>query len=517
MQNLLPGLYQTYCDYNSRTFYLTINNVTDTYNGKYIECMYTSESEVGRVRTTLNVQSNDNTTSSNPEDDDTTIVNEKTTTCTQIYNGTGLQENMIQDSYFVRNRPARTTYLKFVICHHNSVDPPDSTPSLTQIPNGPIIEGNTVRLICNIFGGNPLASIVWQCIGFTYVSQTGNNYAVSVIERVVTKDDNGKECRCIIKHPLLDPDKEVRSTLNVYYAPTILRLQASNGNMVDEHQSVTFQCEVDSNPAPDITWIHSTTGTLLNKVEKVFKSNFTILKTECLQTGTYRCQASNVIGDMSKTVYAEIDLFVLCSARMDQRRMDAPVIVAIMENDDWNITVYLIAYPEPMISWTRRNSETGMILIMNVYNSFSISEHSSTLSIRNISKSDYGFYTMNASNNIGFYYIKSFEVIPLDPPDQPTDILATCSISIIVSWRSGFNGGSQQKFRVAWLNIRNQNTKYSPEIMDSGLGQPIQYIIKSLEPSTIYTIYVEATNKRGVVKSGNVHCITRSSTSITLF
>ncbi|CAG2256875.1 CELA1 [Mytilus edulis] len=63
---------------------------------------------------------NDNTTSSNPEDDDTTIVNEKTTTCTQIYNGTGLQENMIQDSYFVRNRPARTTYLKFVICHHNS-------------------------------------------------------------------------------------------------------------------------------------------------------------------------------------------------------------------------------------------------------------------------------------------------------------------------------------------------------------------------------------------------------------
>ncbi|CAG2249603.1 unnamed protein product [Mytilus edulis] len=82
-----------------------------------------------------------------------------------------------------------------------------------------------------------------------------------------------------------------------------------------------------------------------------------------------------------------------------------------------------------------------------------------------------------------------------------------------VSWRSGFNGGSQQKFRVAWLNIRNQNTKYSPEIMDSGLGQTIQYIIKSLEPSTIYNIYVEATNKRGVVKSGNVNCITRSKNS----
>lgn len=51
-----PGLYQTYCDYNSRTFYLTINNVTDTYNGKFIECMCTGENDVGRARTTINVQ-----------------------------------------------------------------------------------------------------------------------------------------------------------------------------------------------------------------------------------------------------------------------------------------------------------------------------------------------------------------------------------------------------------------------------------------------------------------------------
>ncbi|XP_063416835.1 cell adhesion molecule DSCAM-like [Mytilus trossulus] len=299
-------------------------------------------------------------------------------------------------------------------------------------------------------------------------------------------------------------------------APTILRLQALNSNTVDEHQSVTFQCEVDSYPAPDITWVHSITGTLLKKVKKVFKSNFTILKTECLQTGTYRCQTSNVIGDMLKTVYAEIDLFVLCSARMDERRIEEPGFFAIMENDDWNITVYLIAYPEPMINWTRRNSETGIISIMNLYNSFTsnISEHSSTLRIRKISKSDYGVYTMNASNNIGLQYIKSFEVIPLDPPDQPTDIFVVCEVtSMIVSWRSGFNGGSQQKFRVAWLNIRTQNTKHSPKLMDYGQGQTIQYINKSLEPSTSYNIYVEATNKQGVVKSGNTYCTTGSSLS----
>ncbi|XP_076109909.1 uncharacterized protein LOC143078810 isoform X2 [Mytilus galloprovincialis] len=160
-----------------------------------------------------------------------------------------------------------------------------------------------------------------------------------------------------------------------------------------------------------------------------------------------------------------------------------------------------------------RNSETGIIPIANVYNSFSISEHSSTLSIRNISKSDYGVYTMYALNIIGLQYIKSVQVIPQDPPDQPTDMLVACEItSMIVSWRSGFNGGTQQKFRVAWLNIRTQNTKYSPEIMDSGQGQTEQHIIQSLEPSTSYIIYVEATNKHGIVRSeNNANCTTRSS------
>jgi hypothetical protein len=32
------GLLTTDCDASTRTFYLTINNVTDTYNGRTIQC-----------------------------------------------------------------------------------------------------------------------------------------------------------------------------------------------------------------------------------------------------------------------------------------------------------------------------------------------------------------------------------------------------------------------------------------------------------------------------------------------
>lgn len=49
-----PGLYQTSCNYKSKTFYLTINNVTDTYNGRFIECISLPGNV--RVQTTINVQ-----------------------------------------------------------------------------------------------------------------------------------------------------------------------------------------------------------------------------------------------------------------------------------------------------------------------------------------------------------------------------------------------------------------------------------------------------------------------------
>lgn len=96
----------------------------------------------------------------------------------------------------------------------------------------------------------------------------------------------------------------------------ILQLEVLTGNTVNENQSVNFRCDVNGYPVPDISWLFSTTNTLLKKEDNVFKSNYVIPKVNCLHTGTYRCQGSNVIDGGLLSAFREIDLFVLCKYRI---------------------------------------------------------------------------------------------------------------------------------------------------------------------------------------------------------
>ncbi|VDI07996.1 Hypothetical predicted protein, partial [Mytilus galloprovincialis] len=299
-------------------------------------------------------------------------------------------------------------------------------------------------------------------------------------------------------------------TITVVYSPTILQLEVLTGNTVDENQSVYFRCDVNGYPVPNISWIFSTTNTLLKKEENVFKSNYVIPKANCFHTGTYRCQGSNVIDGGLSSAFSEIDLFVLCSARADQRYQEEPVDIVVMENGDLNITVFLLAYPKPIIMWTMKSSDTGQDYTVKYNNSVNIVEHVSTVNIVKVSKKDYGVYTIIAYNNVGPAFVKSFTVAPQGPPQQPTDVLVICEItSMIVSWLPGSNGGFEQTFIVEWLNTNTQHTYYSLEIKDSDQKRIQQYIVKSLYPETMYVIHVEATNKHGTVRSTqNANCTT---------
>ena len=51
------GLYSTYCDDSTRAFYLTINNVTDVYNGRQIQCrVFNSIGTSSEIESRLNIQ-----------------------------------------------------------------------------------------------------------------------------------------------------------------------------------------------------------------------------------------------------------------------------------------------------------------------------------------------------------------------------------------------------------------------------------------------------------------------------
>jgi hypothetical protein len=89
-------------------------------------------------------------------------------------------------------------------------------------------------------------------------------------------------------------------------------LEIHKGSTVNESESAMFQCNVESNPASNITWTSTRSGKLLQTDPNVLQSNYKINRANCKQTGTYMCQATNTFNGEMGMAYTTIDFFVLC-------------------------------------------------------------------------------------------------------------------------------------------------------------------------------------------------------------
>jgi hypothetical protein len=94
-----------------------------------------------------------------------------------------------------------------------------TSPTITQTPVGAIIEGNKLTLTCTIQGGNPITTITWSCEGATQITSTGSpstEDAISSVELVTSKDNNGQICTCTGRHILWTNDKTQEHNITVY-------------------------------------------------------------------------------------------------------------------------------------------------------------------------------------------------------------------------------------------------------------------------------------------------------------
>ena len=101
----------------------------------------------------------------------------------------------------------------------NVLDQPTTSPTITQTPVGPIIEGNKVTLTCTIDGGNPVATITWSCDGATQKTPTESPStvdAIASVELVISKNNNGQICTCTGRHLLWTNNKTQQHNITVY-------------------------------------------------------------------------------------------------------------------------------------------------------------------------------------------------------------------------------------------------------------------------------------------------------------
>ena len=110
---------------------------------------------------------------------------------------------------------------------HSILDQPRTSPTITQTPVGPIIEGSKITLTCSIQGGNPVATITWSCDGATQITPTGSpstEDAISSVELVTSKNNNGHICTCTGRH-LLWTNGKIQQHIITVYCKCILCLQ----------------------------------------------------------------------------------------------------------------------------------------------------------------------------------------------------------------------------------------------------------------------------------------------------
>ncbi|CAG2240786.1 IGSF9B [Mytilus edulis] len=98
-------------------------------------------------------------------------------------------------------------------------------------------------------------------------------------------------------------------------------------------------------------------------------------------------------------------------------------------------------------------------------------------------------------------------------PDPPTNVSAVCKeTSMTVLWRSGYDGGYNQSFKVVILNSETNQTTYYSIISDQGEAEIMEVTFDSLSSTTLYIVSVQATNIFGTAElDADVHCTTLSA------
>ena len=90
---------------------------------------------------------------------------------------------------------------------------------------------------------------------------------------------------------------------------------------------------------------------------------------------------------------------------------EMPTTIGVTNEEGLNITVFLIAYPKPVIQWVF-TSDIINATIDSTDDPFNVFEHVSNLHKANMTLTDFGNYTIFAFNGIGGMYKKTFIVIP---------------------------------------------------------------------------------------------------------
>lgn len=360
--------------------------------------------------------------------------------------------------------------------------PPTSYPVIsTNVSNFEFDDGAQVTIICELNGGNPLATLVFTCNNLNGAdANVGNKTAVSVLSLVVDKYYNNKQCLCLAKHQLFNNSRSKTETITVFYNNIIVS-EFKEVYKINESQKFQLKCSVDGNPLSNITWIFAANGSVI-KMENY--TNMSILKIDsanCLDFGLYEVMAEN---RKESTASLKTKLAVNCKPRQYPGDLETPDKFGVGSNQSLRISTRILLYPNSdFVEWKFTRKVNENIIISNDSLGFTIknirgeNEENITLSKENVVPEDFGNYTVIVRNAMGVFERK-YQVSSARSPLPPINLTLVCDnpFSITLSWIADFNGGDKQIFHVFFsFGEKNSSFKELATVDDQGFGQIHSY------------------------------------------
>ncbi|XP_060744126.1 cell adhesion molecule 1b isoform X2 [Tachysurus vachellii] len=195
-----------------------------------------------------------------------------------------------------------------------------------------VSEGNETEITCTAMGSKPASSIVWmkgdQILQGEETAEETYDRMFTVTSRLrltVSKEDDGVAVICIIDHPAVK-DFQTQKYLEVQYKPEVKIVVEFPEGLTREGENLELSCMAKGKPQPhQINWF---------KVDDDVPSHAVITGSDLLienlnksYNGTYRCVASNLVGE----AYDDYILYVYDSrADAAAQKIDHAVIGGVV-------------------------------------------------------------------------------------------------------------------------------------------------------------------------------------------
>lgn len=366
-------------------------------------------------------------------------------------------------------------------------------PAVNTLFQQDIIEGTNFTFNCLATPGNPNSTkFYWTKVNDTAFTKNGSTIQFTKIHRT-----SSGIYRCTAENTYSNGEKGKDNDemfVNVQYQPTI---ENKPQKVVNESEKVVLSRSISSNPLSNASWYNG--AILLATQISTRTTEYSIDKASCEDTKTFSLEASNGIG---KAVKVSVELIVNCKPNPDKKN----ITLGVTDTTGIEFSSTVVAYPEPLYELKYENGTINNHMmgskIQNAINNFTFHFNQTV-----VNHGDYGTYHLKIFNDFGVETI-FVNVLPQKSPESARNMTIQCEeTSAKVQWISSFDGGDKQMFTVSVLSGMDQII-ISNDIPDKGENTVHDIYVQNLQPSSKYTFYVSAQNRRGNSSTENITCIT---------